>query len=234
MEGHKIEIAWQGPPQCQNCGIRHLVLFADLQHGDFKLIHRPIEELDFEVGGLLYKMGEAPDYVFTVRKGLVKLTHYLPDGTQRIVRLLKQGDLAGMEALTEQPYQQDAIVLEPLSVCRIPVSVIERLSRETPRLYHQLMMRWQRAINEANSWLTELSTGPARVRVARLLVQLANCCSADIAHLPSREDIGAMLGVTTETTSRIIAEYKRKGYIEELDNNRAKVDIDSLQTIAMN
>ncbi|MGB7931295.1 MAG: hypothetical protein WCH04_03590 [Gammaproteobacteria bacterium] len=51
------------------------------------------------------------------------------------MRLLKQGDVAGPEVLLGQPYRYEAVVLEPVLTCHIPVSVIDRLSHDTPRLH---------------------------------------------------------------------------------------------------
>jgi len=232
MQESTIELAWKGPPQCQHCGIRDLVLFADLRHDDFRLIHEPVNELALDVGDILFRTGEAAGYVYTVRSGLLKLVQYLPNGDQRIVRLLKQGDLAGIERLADQPYQHHAIVLESLAVCRIPVSVVERLARATPRLHGRLMERWQQALGRADVWLSELSTGRARARVARLLMRLSDCCQSDTFYLPGREDMGAMLGVTTETVSRITAELQRDGLLKVLENNRAAADVDALRPIA--
>ena len=211
MEGQEIEIARQGPPQCEHCGIRHLVLFADLSHDDFSLIHKPVDELVFKVGEALYQAGDLPEHVYTVREGLIKLVQFLPNGEQRIVRLLKQGDVTGMEALLGEPYAHNAIVHQPVSACRIPVEVVERLSWDTPRLHRQLMARWQQALREADVWLTELSTGSAKVRVARLLLRLTDCCSDNLICLPNREDLSAMLAITTETASRVIARFRRGG-----------------------
>ena len=38
----KIESAWQGTSDCRSCGIRDMVLFADLNEQDFGQIHTPI------------------------------------------------------------------------------------------------------------------------------------------------------------------------------------------------
>jgi CRP/FNR family transcriptional regulator, anaerobic regulatory protein len=232
VKENAIDIAWQGPPQCRDCGIRNLVLFADLQQADFRLIHQPIAELDLAAAGTLYHAGAAAHSVFTIRAGLVKLVQYQADGNQRILRLLKQGDVAGMEALVGQPYQHDAVVLEPLSVCRIPVGVVERLSRDTPRLHHQLLSRWQRALHDADTWLTSLSSGPSPVRVARLLLYLAESRPDQTCFLPSRDDIGAMLGIASETASRVTADLKRKGWIRELDPRHVLVDLAALRAMA--
>ncbi len=232
MKDHSIEYVWQGPQQCHKCGIRHLVLFADLQRDDFAIIHKPIEEVEYLPGESLYEPGTEPNHVYTIRQGLVKLVQFLPDGNQRIVRLLKQGDAAGLEVLVGQPYQHTARVLESVSACQIPSSVIVKLSEKTPRLHQQLMARWQRAVNQADTWLTELSTGPARTRFARLMLLLQDLDENGFIYLPSREDIGAMLGITTETASRITAEFKREGHLEEIEFHRVRANITYLERIA--
>lgn len=232
MKERAIEKAWQGPAQCRNCGIRDLVLFADLQLEDFHLIHKPIDDLTLERGSLLYHSGDEPRYIYTVRSGSIKLIHYQPEGGQRIVRLLSRGDIVGLEALLGKPYQHEARVLEPASLCRIPVAVIERLNHDTPRLYRQLMSRWQRSVSEADAWMTELSRGQAPARVARLLLHLADTAESDTIYLPSREDIGAMLGITAETASRVTAEMRRRQIYTELDSRHVRLDPQRLRQMA--
>lgn len=230
MRRGQIEAAWLGRAECRNCAIRHLVLFADLHEGDFDLIHMPIEELRLESGGLLYRAEAEGIAAFTIRSGLVKLVQYLPDGNQRIVRLLRSGAVAGLEVLAGGAYEHTAEVLQPTLACRIPREVIERLSRETPRLHRQLMTKWSDTMRQADEWLTGLNTGAARQRVARLFLHLA--AEDGACRLLSREDIGAILSVTTETASRIVAEFKRAGLVTETGPNTFAIDRAALETIA--
>jgi CRP/FNR family transcriptional regulator len=77
-----------------------------------------------------------------------------------------------------------------------------------------LLQRWQQLVDQADHFIVALSTGPAEARMARLLLTLA-CHSPHPEHLlPSREDMGALLGITTETASRVIAEFKRRGLLQ--------------------
>lgn len=232
MKNSNIKAAWQGQAECLDCGIRDLVLFADLEENDFHLIHQPIDDLRFDIGAVMYHAGEQGSALYTVRSGLVKLVQYLPDGGQRIVRLLRQGDVAGLEILLGQPYQHTAIVLQPVQACRLPRQVVETLSTETPRIHQQLLKRWQRSLAEADAWLTELSTGTARARVARLLLRLVGNDPQRCCLLFSREDMGAMLGITTETASRIIAEFKRSGVAKEIQPHVLQCDLIALKKIA--
>lgn len=230
MKRTQIDAAWKGTANCEDCGIRDLVLFADLAEPDFNLIHLPIDEIAFEPGATIYSSGGDGATLYTIRSGLVKLVQYLPDGTQRIVRLLRHGATAGLEATLGQPYEHTAIALHPTQVCRIPRQVVERLSRETPRLHSQLMQRWHAALRQADDWLTELSTGKAPQRLARLMLQLAD--GEGHVTLFSREDVGSMLGITTEHASRTVAEFKRNGVITELSANRYRCDLAQLSCVA--
>ena len=221
-----------GETNCLHCAVRDSALFAGLEEVGFRHIHQPIETVVLAPRNLLYRAHEQRGTVFTLRSGAMKLVQYLPDGSQRIVRLLRDGDALGLETLVRQPYQHDAIALTDCDICAIPVEVIEKLGREQPRLYQALMARWQQALNEADAWLTQFTTGTARQRVARLLLRLACPASDDHLRLFGREDMAAMVGLTTETVSRTIAELRRQGLLREQDAHLQDCDQATLRRIA--
>jgi CRP/FNR family transcriptional regulator len=224
--------AWAGEADCKNCALRTSALFAGLEATDFDAIHDPIDQYDLKPGTALYKTGDVGDYMYTVRTGAIKLVQYLPDGSQRIVRLVRSADVLGLEALLEEGYHHDAVALQRAEVCRFPTRVVRNLSRENPKLHKELMTRWQRALSEADAWLTELSTGSARQRVARLLLRLVRDNDSAECELFSREDMGAMLGITTETASRTIASFKREELLQELRSNQFRLDVPKLRRLA--
>ena len=80
-------------------------------------------------------------------------------------------------------------------------------------------------------WITQLSTGSARQRVARLLQMLSCDLDTNECHLFNREDMGAMLGITTETASRTIADFKRSGILLEKSHGRYVVDMDNIKAL---
>ena len=224
--------AWSGEADCVNCALRDSVLFAGLTERDFEKIHDPIDQFTLKPGASLYHAGDRGEFMFTVRSGALKLVQYLPDGSQRIVRLARPSDVLGLEAILDAPYQHEAVVLQPTEVCRYPARLVKTLGAKNPQLHTELMNRWQRALTEADAWLTELSTGSARQRVARLLLRLGRDQENAECELFSREDMGAMLGITTETTSRTIAEFKRQGLLTDLNANRFRLDIPNLRRLA--
>ncbi len=224
--------AWQGQADCEKCSLRQSVLFADLDESDFSQIHDPINQFHYNAGTRIYSSGEAGSKIYTIRSGLVKLVQYLPDGNYRIVRLMWPSDVIGLEVLVGQGYQHDAICLQGTEVCQIPRDSVNNLSLKNPVLHKSLMERWQKALSDADTWLTCLSTGTARQRIARLVVEMADKHSSGLCCLFSREDMGAMLGVTTETVSRIIAEFKRDGLLIKKTSNCYQLNIAELNVIS--
>jgi CRP-like cAMP-binding protein len=223
--------AWSGEANCRQCALRESVLFAGVKESDFETIHQPINQFTLQAGHALYHAGEKGDRLYTIRSGQVKLVQYLPDGAQRIVRLVETADVTGLECLVGNHYEHDAIVMRPTEVCCLPVTTVKALSDENPELHIELLKRWQRALSEADTWLTELSTGSARERISRLLLRLVRDEADPVCTLFGREDIGAMLAITTETASRTIADFKRKGLLQELGGNRFRVDTVKLQAL---
>jgi CRP-like cAMP-binding protein len=212
MKANCTNPQWIGRAKCAVCDVRNFVLFSGLNGHELDAILQPIDNLHAPAGTALYEQGEAAPYVYTVRSGLIKLKIDQPNGCQRIVRLLRPGDVAGMETLVGERYHHTAIALQDADVCRIPREVVIQLDQTNPSVHQALMQRWQRSVDQADHFIVALSTGPAEARMARLLITLG--CTADQPEtMPSREDMGALLGITTETASRIMADFKRRGLI---------------------
>jgi len=232
MRSINYKEAWQGVANCEKCSIRQSVLFAGLTEEDFQRIHKPIDQFHLEAGEKIYGTGDTASYMYTIRSGLVKLVHYLPDGTQRIVRLLKTSDVIGLEAVLDPAYKHDAITLQRTETCRYPADAAQEISISNPKLHHEMMSRWQRALNEADSWVIQLSTGTSKQRIARLILLLAKGDPNSSCTLIGREDMGAMLGITTETASRIIASFKREGLLVKTTATLFRCDTEQLENIS--
>jgi CRP/FNR family transcriptional regulator, anaerobic regulatory protein len=213
----KTESAWKGTADCRNCGIRDMVLFADLNEQDFGLIHAPIDDLELPQGTELYGEAASAPGVFTLRKGCLKLVRHTTDGRQRIVRLLRPGDVAGLEALATSRYDSAAVALTDISVCRIPLTVIHTLSQNSPRLHLRLLQKWQQALKEADDWLADINFGTARQRVGQFILKMRHEEDPALATLFSREDMGAMMDLKLETVSREISALARAGAIAPMD-----------------
>ncbi len=213
----KTESAWRGTSDCRNCGIRDMVLFADLNEQDFGMIHAPIDDLEFQQGEVLYAEGARGRGIFTLRRGMLKLVRVTADGRQRIVRVLRPGDVAGLEALGSGQYDCDAVALTEVVVCRIPLEVIHTLGASSPRLHLRLMQKWQQALKDADDWLADLNFGSARQRVSNFILKMRSANDGSTVTLFARDDMGAMLDLKLETVSREVSRLVREEVLEPLD-----------------
>ncbi len=221
----KVESAWKGTSDCRNCGIRDMVLFADLNEQDFGEIHTPIDDMLFTADAPLYTEGETALGVFTLRKGMIKLVRATADGRERIVRVLRPGDVAGLEALATARYDTEAIALVDTQVCRIPLSVLHHLSSHSPRLHKRLMQKWQQALKDADDWLADLNFGSARQRVAALALKMRDPDQPNFTSFFARDDMGAMLDIKLETVSREISGLVRDGALKPCDKQGRRYEI---------
>ena len=220
-----IESAWQGTSDCRNCGIRDMVLFADLNEQDFSQIHTPIDDLNFGQDAVLFHEAAQAQSVFTLRKGLVKLVRSTADGRERIVRVLRAGDVIGIEAMATSRYDTEAVAMTEISVCRIPLTVLHHLSTHSPRLHSRLMQKWQQALKDADDWLAELNFGTARQRVAGLVLKMRDPEAPRNTTLFARQDMGAMLDLKLETVSRELSALVRDGLLRPQDKSGRSYEI---------
>lgn len=223
---------WQGRADCRHCPIRSQVLFAGVPDERIDQVLVPIDNLRYAPKAVIYTANDPGRAVYTVRRGAVKLLQTLADGTHRVVRVLTAGDVLGLEALLDRGYAHTAVALHGLDICRIPIEVVHKLNTGPSPLHTELMRRWQRNLDQADAFITQLSTGTSQARMARLLLLLDGPDGLLQGTPLPREDMGQILGISTETASRIVAEFKRQGVVREDNGLLHFTDVAALQRIA--
>jgi CRP/FNR family transcriptional regulator len=165
---------------------------------------------------VLYHVGAENDTIFFITQGLLKLVTYLHSGRARIVRLHNPGSILGLSGLRGKAHEHTAVAVTPVTALRLPLGALQRLRTEDPQTFASLLERWHDYLHDADTWITQFSTGPIRGRVARLLAFLLKFepqVTDGQVQLLTCEEMGAILGVTCESASRILAEFKRQGIL---------------------
>jgi len=183
-------------------------------------------------GQIICREGDHARTLTILNHGVVKLTQTLANGQQRIVRLLHSGDILGLESLVNHRSRHTATTVTDTRLCELPTSLITELEKLDPHVYERLMEQWQRSLDEADSFITELSTGTAEARLARLLIKLSEGTEASVFPALSREEIGSIIGISTETASRMMARFKREALIQERGDQFSHCAVDALTRIA--
>lgn len=210
---------------------------SDVSLDDLLAFHTPIDDLIFQPGAVIYNDGTPANAVHCVRLGAIKLVRFDAAGNQRIVRILKKNDVAGLESVFAENYGHTAIAISEVHTCRIPQAHFHQFITEHPALQLRLLEKSQEALREADAWLADLvsNTVTARVRLVRLLLRL-RVGDSDRLHRLSLADMGAILGLTPETVSRILGDLVRDAVLAKVGKGMAsrhyQGDISLLEAIA--
>jgi CRP-like cAMP-binding protein len=222
---------------CMACDLRQVMVCADVTATELEDFHTWIDDLAIPPGGTVFGANSPANGVYCIRSGMVKLTRFSSSGTQRIVRIVKRGDVVGMEALFSEFFEHAAIAVGEVVACRIPIANFRRMVEANGTLQRRLFEKSQHALHEAETWLSELAGGTAhaRERMARLLLRMREG-STNRIHRFNLEDIGGMLGITIETASRVLSDFNRQGLITKHTAGKEKrfysADIAALEKIA--
>lgn len=214
--------------RCHNCGIREGALCSVMTDDEFSRFSLSVEDIQYPAGSVLFRQDSDGLHMFSIRQGMVKLTRLRQNGDQRIMRILRPGDVGGLEAIVAKKYEYDAVALDSVLACRIPVNVIHQMDSASPQLHKRLLEKWHTTLKEADEWMAELTAGSARSRLARLLLKMRNPKQPEFSTLFSRDDIGSMLCMKMETASRTISAFQREGKIASLDAGGRFYRVDSI------
>ena len=81
-------------------------------------------------GATIFGMGAPTEAVYCIRGGAVKMVRFDPAGGERIVRVLKVGDVAGFESAFADQHDHAAIAVGEVRACRIPIAYFRRFVAE--------------------------------------------------------------------------------------------------------
>ena len=141
-------------------------------------------------------------------------------GEQRITGFQMNGELLGMDAISTDRHQCEAVALEDSEVCEIPFSGLEELFGHIPALLHHFHRMMSQEITREQSVMLLLGNMRADQRFSAFLVNLGSryaergYSSTHFQLRMSREDIGNYLGLTIESISRLINKFKKQGLLK--------------------
>lgn len=174
--------------------------------------------LTFPAGESLYRAGELPRKLHVLQSGIVKLVVNLPSGRSRIIGFEGPGAVLGWDlgAGGCRPHGHAAVAVEPASSAALSLGEVRHLRAKRADEYIALLEQGVRQTRHAEHWLTEILTGNAPRRIARLIQLLMKLSGRnDCAfRLLTCQEFGEAVGVSTESASRILAQFKREGILE--------------------
>jgi CRP/FNR family transcriptional regulator len=93
-------------------------------------------------GAALYRAGAPAHALYAIRLGTIKLARVTLEGEEHIVSFHTPGEVLGLEAFSQAGYACDAIALETVQACELPLPLLsDRVTNFLLDLSHRLARR---------------------------------------------------------------------------------------------
>ncbi len=163
--------------------------------------------------------GQPPNYLFLIARGQVKTYKSNNNGKELITGLHGEGEFIGFVSLLEnKPYNESAIVVKETHIYMIPQQDFLTMIYTNREIARKFITMMASNLYEAEKTMFDLAYQSVRQRVANILIKL-NPQDGDsknqtpVISVP-RKDLSKMVGTSTESLNRTLADFKDEGLIE--------------------
>jgi CRP-like cAMP-binding protein len=214
--------------QCEKCLIRDLNSLNSVPSAELLSITNNKTTLHIKRGEVIFSEGASLKGVYCLRNGKCKLTKLAPNGKEQIVRFIKKGELVGHRSVISNSVAHLTVTaLEEMDVCFIPKNEIIQLFKKNSEFSMEITKSLADDLDEANAAIANMAQKNVRERLAESLLFFERIFGVDnegyIAVTLTREEIANAIGTATESTIRLLSEFKKDGYIT-LSGKRIKLE----------
>lgn len=200
--------------------IRQNAMFADLADREIELLDQAAESLEIRRRNFIWEPGHAPDRLYVVRSGIVKISKLSDEGRELTLHFFTRDHLFGELALvTDQAHETVAEAFEDCHILAINKDDFVRVMMRSPNL----AMRMIKLVGERRRRLEDrvenLLFKSAHARLAGLFIELSQSFGVRdsrgvIVNLKlTHKEIASLIGATRETVSFAILDLRRDGLI---------------------
>lgn len=216
-----------------------LPVFAGLSDRDWEKVGDFFSERQYQKDDYIFLEGEAPEALYAVKTGKVKVLRHSTDGKDVVLRMAGPGQLLGSVAVFDGGgYPGTAQAIEECSLLVIGrndcLTLVSRYPVFALTVINDMGLRLRSSAEQIRS----LAVERVEQRIARTLLKLGQTAGADtpegrVIELPlTRQDVADMTGTTVETAIRVMSKFRREELIFTRRGKVVLVDLDALQEIA--
>ncbi|OWT74694.1 MULTISPECIES: helix-turn-helix domain-containing protein [unclassified Achromobacter] len=171
-------------------------------------------------GEAIFRAGDVLRSLYIPRCGICKILRVDTEGRQQITAFKIAGECFGTDGIASGKHQTEGIALLDMQICVLPFLRAEAVADALPEVHRGMERLLSRETLDRDALLMVIANRNAEQRVAAFLLDMGARYgerTANPAVFPlcvSREDIGAYLGLTLETVSRVFSRLRQRRLIE--------------------
>jgi CRP/FNR family transcriptional regulator len=192
-----------------------------LEKGDIGSLERIVQASNtFQKSDYIFRQGDLFSKVYAVKAGTLKSVRLDDNGNEHVIGFHLQGELIGLDGIYLERYSSSTIALDSAVLCELNYEDLAELCTTIPALQRQLLRLLSRDIYESNVERAESADQTALQKLGGFLHNLSTryemrgYSSTAFSLAMSRQDIANHLGLTPETVSRLLKQFKEDGTLE--------------------
>ena len=201
--------------------LRKSLIFSGLNQDELRELAKLAVERTLASGEFVFWEGDAPEWLYLVATGRIKVLKHSSLGKEFIVAFFGPGEMFGEVAVFEaKPYPASAQAAAETTVLGIRKDDFVSFLAQRPQVALRIINVLGGRLRDAQSRLQDLAGERVEQRIYRMLLMLSAKLGATLPF--TRQEIADMSGTTIETTIRVMSRLKTGGIIRSV---RGKITI---------
>jgi CRP/FNR family transcriptional regulator len=216
-----------------------LPIFAGLSERDWEKVADLFSERHYDKDDYIFLEGEAPEALYVVKSGKVKVLRHSTDGKDVVLRVCSRGQLLGSVAVFDGGgYAGTSQVIEDCTLLVISRNDCLTLVSRYPVFALAIIADMGYRLRSSAEQIRSLAVERVEQRIARTLLKLAETTGSDalegrVIEMPlTRQDVADMTGTTVETAIRVMSKFRRSGIIRTRRGKVILTDLAAMNAIA--
>lgn len=204
-----------------SCHIKENTLFTGLNPSQLEAFKDVVVISSYKKREVIFMEGDECTGLYIIRTGRVKVVRSSSTGKEQIIKIMNPGDLLGFEVFYDgKQYANTSVAMEDCELCYIDKNAFFHILEREPSVAKKLILAMGQELNHAYERIGNLGLLNAREKLAHLLFTLANEygvkyeTGVKLNLTLSRLEIAELLGITQETSIRLLKSFKEEGILE--------------------
>jgi len=219
--------------------LQAMPFFAGLSERDWEKVIDLFSERQYQKNDYIFLEGEAPEALYIIMTGKVKVLRHSTDGKDVVLRVGGAGHLLGTVAVFDgSGYPGTAQVIEECTALVIARNDCLTLVNRYPVFALAVISDLGSRLRSSAEQIRSLAVERVEQRIARVLLKLAETAGSDspegrVIEMPlTRQDVADMTGTTVETAIRVMSKFRRLELIKTRRGKVVLVELAALQEIS--
>ena len=201
-------------------------LFENLDSKSMMELDKLIIDTETKTNEPVYFENEPSQTIYFLKEGRVKITKYLPDGSEKIIAIINPGEVFGEMAFLDEGERKDyAVTVDPARICAINKNDLAAFIEKNPALNLKMTKVIGLKLKKFSERIEDLIFKDADQRVTSFVLRYAEKNGKNVGDqifvkpFLKHQTIGELTACSRQTVNTILTSLRKRGLID-FDRNK--------------